>query len=71
MLKAALAQELVAQQRRLVVIQSKLSDEVAESKKLLHILHGLRMLFVSDVEKLAAEASKLESQATSGTHSID
>jgi hypothetical protein len=51
--RAALAQELIAQQHRLIAIQPEASDEAARSRRMLHMLHEMRMLFLADVERWA------------------
>ena len=59
---AALARELIALHRTRIVVERKTGADGAKGRKLLNILHEIRMLFLADVETLCAEIAKLEKE---------
>lgn len=59
-IKAALTKELIAKHRELIRIQEEACQDPAKDKRLLRLLHNLRMLFVGDVEAFGTEAQELE-----------
>src|SRR5262249_25134815 len=58
--RAALHKELIAKHRELIRTQEEAGEDPTKDRRLLEILHNLRMLFVADVEALWAELQKLE-----------
>jgi len=59
---AALAREVVARHRTRIVVERKTGVDGAKGRKLLYILHEIRMIFLADIETLYAEIAKLEKE---------
>jgi hypothetical protein len=59
-ISAALARELIARHRTRLAVERKTGADGAKGRKLLDILHEIRMLFLADIEALCAEIAELE-----------